>query len=102
VQIRTATNAPKQQQLHYRPFPTWLRVQRMGPWLLGYYSPNGINFQYVNAVFLPSNNCLEVGLAAFTNFGGPSTAVFSNVTVAGGAPDIYRDAGSGVPSFVQQ
>jgi hypothetical protein len=98
VEIRTATNAPKQQQLHNRPFPTWLRVQRMGPWLMSYYSPDGINFQYVQAVFMPTNNCLEVGLAAFTNFGGPSTAVFSNVTVAGGS----ALAGSGVPSFVQQ
>jgi hypothetical protein len=98
VQIRTATNAPKQQQLHNRPFPTWIRVQRMGQWLMGYYSPDGINFQYLNAVSLPSNNCLEVGLAAFTNFGGPSTAVFSNVSVTGGS----ALAGSGVPSFVQQ
>jgi hypothetical protein len=97
VQFRTVTNAPKQQQLHSRPFPTWLRVQRMGPWLFGYYSPDGINFQYVQAVFMPTNSCLEVGLAAFTNFGGPTTAVFSNVTVTGGA----ALAGSGVPSFVQ-
>jgi regulation of enolase protein 1 (concanavalin A-like superfamily) len=98
VQIRTATNAPKQQQLHNRPFPTWLRVQRMGPWLMSYYSPDGINFQYVQAVFMPTNSCLEVGLAAFTNFGGTTTAVFSNVDISGG----NALAGSGVPSFVQQ
>jgi regulation of enolase protein 1 (concanavalin A-like superfamily) len=98
VQIRTVANAPKQQQLHSRPFPTWLRVQRTGPWLMAYYSADGINFQYVQAVFLPLNSCLEVGLAAFTNFGGPSTAVFSNVSVTGG----NALAGSGAPSFVQQ
>jgi hypothetical protein len=98
VQIRTATNAPKQQQLHYRPFPIWLRVQRMGPWLIGYYSPDGVNFQYVQAAYMPSNDCLEVGLAAFTSFGGLSTAVFCNVTVSGGA----ALTGSDLPDFLKQ
>lgn len=32
---------------------------------------------------LPS--CEQAGMATFTNFGGPATAVYSNVSIAGGA-----------------
>jgi regulation of enolase protein 1 (concanavalin A-like superfamily) len=99
VQIRTVTNGPKQQQLHSRPYPIWLRLQRMGPWLIGYYSQDGINFQYVQAAFLPLNTCLEVGLATFTSYGSPATAVFSYVDLAGGAPLVN---GGQLPAFIQQ
>jgi predicted nucleic acid-binding Zn ribbon protein/regulation of enolase protein 1 (concanavalin A-like superfamily) len=96
TEIRTATNAPKQQQLHARPFPFWIRIQRMGPWMLAYYSPNGVNFQYVQAAFVPMNACVEVGLATFTSTGPSTTAVFSNVSIMGGFSalqegDVLRD-----------
>ena len=84
-EARFMTNAPKQVQAFYKPSPFWLRLQRQGDWVFAYYSTTGTNFQYVHAVFVPMQSCVEVGLASFTYYPGQqTTAVFSNVSVSGG------------------
>jgi hypothetical protein len=96
---RTATNGPKTVQAFYRPFPIWLRLQRMGVWVFAYYSTTGTSFNYVHAVYAPMDNCVEIGLASFTYLPNAQTeTVFSNVSVSGSA----ALAGNGVPDFVQQ
>jgi len=84
-EVRYTTNGPKQVSAFYKPFPIWLRVQRQGNWVFAYYSNNGVSFQYVHGVFVPMQNCVQVGLASFTYFPGQqTTTTFSNVTVSGG------------------
>ncbi|NBC07387.1 MAG: hypothetical protein GVY26_09360, partial [Bacteroidetes bacterium] len=96
---RKTANAAKTVQSHYRPFPFWLRLQRMGDWVFAYYSTTGTSFNYVHAVYAPMDNCVEIGLASFTYLPNAQTeAVFSNVSVSGSA----ALAGNGVPDFVQQ
>jgi surface protein len=83
-EARYTTNGPKQVNAFFKPAPFWLRLQRQGDWIFAYYSNNGVSFSYVHGVFVPMNNCVEVGLASFTyNPGQQTTAVFSNVTVTG-------------------
>jgi PKD repeat protein/pimeloyl-ACP methyl ester carboxylesterase len=83
---RHALNAPKQINLFQRPFPYWLRLVRQGNLFIGYYSVNGSSFSIVNIQSIPMNNCLDVGLAAFTYLAGQTaTAVFSHLSVSGGA-----------------
>ena len=82
---RAATNGNKAINLFSRPFPYWLRLIRQGNTFLGYYSTNGTNFSLISIQTLALNNCLEVGLAAFTSLPGHSvTAVFSNVSAGSG------------------
>jgi regulation of enolase protein 1 (concanavalin A-like superfamily) len=82
---RAATNGNKAINLYSRPFPYWLRLIRQGNTFLGYYSANGTNFSLISIQMLPLNNCLEVGLAAFTSMPGHSvTAVFSDVSAGSG------------------
>jgi len=53
--------------------------------VFAYYSTTGSNFQYVHAVQVPMQNCVEIGLASFTYLPNAQTeAVFSNVDVTGG------------------
>ena len=85
---RFTTNGPKQVNAFYKPNPFWLRLTRMGDWIFAYYSTTGApnTFQYVHGVFVPMNNCVELGLASFTyNPGQQTTAVFSNVQIDGGS-----------------
>ena len=83
---RATTNGAKTVQSHYRPFPFWLRLQRMGDWVFAYYSTTGTSFSYVHAVYMPMQNCVEIGLASFTYLPNAQTeAVFSNVSVSGSA-----------------
>ena len=97
-EARYTTNGTKQVQAHYRPYPIWLRLQRMGNWVFAYYSTTGATYQYVHAVQVPMNNCVQIGLASFTYLPNAQTeAVFSNVSVSGSA----ALAGSGVPDFAQ-
>ncbi|NBC08389.1 MAG: T9SS type A sorting domain-containing protein, partial [Bacteroidetes bacterium] len=96
---RKTANAAKTVQSHYRPFPFWLRLQRMGDWVFAYYSTTGTSFNYVHAVYVPMDNCVEIGLASFTYLPNAQTeAVFSNVSISGST----ALAGNGVPDFVQQ
>ncbi len=85
-EYRSMTNAPKQVQAFYRPFPIWLRLQRQGDWIFADYSTTGSSFSYVHAVYVPMQNCVEIGLASFTYLPNAQTeAVFSNVSVSGTA-----------------
>jgi hypothetical protein len=97
-EARSTTNSPKTVQSHYRPFPIWLRLQRMGDWVFAYYSTTGTSFSYVHAVYVPMQNCVEIGLASFTYLPNAQTeAVFSNVSISGSA----ALAGSDVPDILQ-
>jgi len=84
-EARYVENTPKQVQAHYRPNPFWLRLERQGNWIFAYYSTTGANFQYIHAVNVPMDNCVEIGLASFTfQPDQQTTAVFTNVEVTGG------------------
>ena len=94
-EVRYMTGANKVVQNFIKPSPYWLRLQRQGNWVFAYYSATGVAFQYVHAVYIPMDMCVEVGMASFTYL--PNTqadATFSNVEVLGGngasieAPDI--------------
>jgi regulation of enolase protein 1 (concanavalin A-like superfamily) len=83
-EVRYATGTPKQIYAFYKPSPIWLRMQRQGSWIFFYYSATGTFFQYVHAVNLPMNSCVEVGTAAFSfTPGQAATATFSYVDIYG-------------------
>jgi regulation of enolase protein 1 (concanavalin A-like superfamily) len=95
---RVATNGAKTAQAFYRPFPIWLRLQRQGNWVFAYYSITGANFNYVHAVYVPMQNCVQIGLASFTYLPNAQTeAVFSNVSVSGGSTLIGAGSSSAPP-----
>jgi hypothetical protein len=86
-EVRYNTNGTKAVNSFYKPSPYWLKLERQGDWFFAYYSATGLpgSFQYVHGVFLPMQNCLEYGLASFTNeVNQQTTTVFSNVSLAGG------------------
>jgi hypothetical protein len=86
-ETRYTTNGPRQVNSFFKPSPIWLKLERQGDWVFAYYSTTGSNFQYVHGVFLPMQNCAEIGLASFTFMPNAQTeAVFSNVSVTGGNP----------------
>ena len=83
-EVRYTTNGVKQVNSFYKPTPIWLKLERQGDWVFTYYSSTGASFQYVHGVYLPMQNCVEIGLASFTYW--PNTtaeAVFSHVSVTG-------------------
>ncbi|MCG8326871.1 MAG: choice-of-anchor D domain-containing protein [Chitinophagales bacterium] len=83
-EARYTTNGMKQVSSFFKPSPIWLRLDRQGDWIFAYYSTTGVAFQYVHAVNVAMQNCVEIGLAAFTYLPGQTaTATFSNVTVTG-------------------
>ena len=83
-ETRYTTNGMKQVNSFFKPSPIWLRLQRMGSWVFAYYSNNGVTFQYVHGVFVPMQNCVEIGLASFTYIPNAQTeATFSNVETTG-------------------
>jgi hypothetical protein len=86
-EVRYNTNGTKAVNSFYKPSPYWLKLERQGDWFFAYYSATGLpgSFQYVHGVFLSMQNCLEYGLASFTNeVNQQTTTVFSNVSLAGG------------------
>ena len=83
-EVRYTTNGVKQINSFFKPSPIWLKLERQGDWVFSYYSTTGGAFQYVHGVFVPMQNCIEIGLASFTNFPFAQTeAVFSNVSTNG-------------------
>ena len=83
-EARFTDNSPKQVQNFMKPAPYWLRLKRMGNWVFAEYSSNGVTFQPVHAVNVPMQNCVQVGMAAFTYLAGQqATATFSNVSTTG-------------------
>jgi len=84
-EVRYTSNGPKQASSFYKPNPFWLRLQRQGPWIFAYYSTTGNSFQFVHAVNVSMQSCVEIGLASFTYLPNAQTeAVFSNVSIIGG------------------
>ena len=81
---RSATNGIKQINSFFKPSPVWLQLKRQGDWVFTYYSSTGANFQYIHAVYVPMQSCVEIGLASFTYLPNAQTeAVFSNVAISG-------------------
>ena len=92
-ETRYLAGANKVTQNFVKPSPVWLRLQRQGNWVYAFYSTNGTFFQYVHAVYIPLNNCIEIGLASFTYLPNTQTeATFSNVEVVGGVMMPYVEA----------
>ena len=84
-ETRYFAGANKVVQNFVKPSPVWLRLQRQGNWVFAFYSTNGAFFQYVHAVYIPLNDCIEIGLASFTYLPNTQTeATFSNVEITGG------------------
>jgi regulation of enolase protein 1 (concanavalin A-like superfamily) len=101
-ETRYSTNAPKQISSFFKPSPFWLRLERQGSWIFAYYSTNGFSFQYVHGVFVPMQDCIEIGLASFTYLPWQQTeATFSNVSIQGtngwGTDQLSEDFGINSP-----
>ena len=85
-EARYTTNGFKQVSNFFKPSPLWLRLERSGGWIFAYYSITGSTFQYVHAVPVSMQSCVEFGLASFTYLPtGQTAATFSNVAVTGAA-----------------
>ena len=83
-ETRYFANANKVVQSFFKPNPVWLQLQRQGDWIFSYYSFDGNNFQYIHAVYVPMQSCVEVGLASFSYLPNvQAEVVFSNVSVSG-------------------
>jgi hypothetical protein len=83
-EARYANNSPKQVSSFFKPSPFWLKLERSGPWVFAYYSNNGFSFQYVHGVYLPMQECIDIGLSSFTYLPFSQTeAVFSFVSIEG-------------------
>jgi regulation of enolase protein 1 (concanavalin A-like superfamily) len=96
-EVRYTTNGMKQVSSFFKPSPYWLRLERQGDWVYALYSATGSSFQYVHAVHLPMQNCVEIGLASFTFMPtGQATAIFSNVVTTG---DIQNITGNNAGTF---
>jgi regulation of enolase protein 1 (concanavalin A-like superfamily) len=93
-EVRYMNNGPKVVQNFMKPNPIWLRLKRMGTWVFAEYSFNGVTFQPVHAVNVPMQNCVQVGMAAFSFIPGQqATATFSNVTTTGTVVPIAIEEG---------
>lgn len=88
TEVRTMTNGMKTIQNAYRPYPIWLKMVRSGNAIFSYWSTNGSSYQLLGYVFLSMDNCVQMGMAAFTTANGPKTAVFSNVSISGTVPSL--------------
>ncbi|MCG8328614.1 MAG: T9SS type A sorting domain-containing protein [Chitinophagales bacterium] len=93
-EVRNIANGAKQVNSFYKPAPYWLRLDRQGDWVFAYYSTTGVTFQYVHAVYLPMQQCVEIGLASFTHLPyGQTEATFSNVETTGDSGVFSADNG---------
>ena len=88
---RTANNAPNNFTPHWRAHTFWLKLERIGNYIRGYTSTTGNSFSIIAQTYLPMDACLEIGMVTANTGGGQTTAVFSNVTVEGGAPLLAAD-----------
>lgn len=95
-EVRYQSNGSKQVNSFSKPAPYWLRMERQGDWVFTYYSSTGSNFQFVHAVMLPMQECVEIGLASFTYLpNAQTTAVFSNVSTTGNAQSLAGGSTTG-------
>ncbi len=92
---RQQPDANKAINYFFKPLPYWLKLQRQGNFFIGYHSFDGINYSIVTAQEIPMADCLEAGLAAFSNASGAqASAVFSNVNLGGNGPAIVQLPGA--------
>ena len=83
-ETRYFTGSNKVVQNFIKPAPYWLRLQRQGNNVFAFYSTNGVSFQYVHVVYVPLDDCVEIGLASFTYLANTlAETIFSNVEVEG-------------------
>lgn len=65
----------------------WLRLVRNNNQIIGYVSPNGINWYQAMVANVAMNQCVEVGLMTFhNNPTGDMVSKFSNVSFSGSTP----------------
>jgi hypothetical protein len=84
---RYETGANRNFTPFFRPYAFWLRLVRVGDYLIGYSSTTGNSFTPVASAYIPMDACVEVGMLVFSVNNTPGSAVFSNVTVTGGSGD---------------
>jgi hypothetical protein len=79
--LRTVENGARSSSLSFASFPYWLRLVRQGDYIRGFYrNSDGGSWQPFYQVYLPMENCVEMGLAVFsTDPNGDATAVFNRV-----------------------
>jgi hypothetical protein len=80
-EIRYTQNGPRNSGLFSAAFPKWLRLVRQGDLIRAFYrNSNGGNWTLFHQVYLPMDNCVEMGLAVFTTDpNGDASAVFGRV-----------------------
>ncbi|WP_425421956.1 BspA family leucine-rich repeat surface protein [Phaeodactylibacter xiamenensis] len=80
-ELRTVDNGPRTSNTSWAPFATWLRLRRNGDYIRALYrNTNTGSWQLFHQVYLPMDECVEMGLAVFTTDpNGDASAVFSNV-----------------------
>lgn len=80
-ETRYLTGGNKSSGSSFAPFATRLRLVRQGDWIRGFYrTPNSSSWQLFHQVYLPMNQCVEMGLAVFTTDpNGQGSATFGRV-----------------------
>lgn len=69
----------------------WLRLVRSNNQIIGYVSPNGINWYQAMVANVAMNQCVEVGLMTFHNSStGDMISRFANVSFSGSAPALSQ------------
>lgn len=69
----------------------WLRLVRSNNQIIGYVSPNGINWYQAMVANVAMNQCVEVGLMTFhNNTTGDMISKFANVSFSGSAPALSQ------------
>lgn len=83
-EVRNLTNGLSHPQT-WRGFDRyWLRLVRVGIDIVGYISPNGVNWTQVMVAKVPLNSCIEMGLITHhSNPWGNMTTTFANVSHTG-------------------
>lgn len=86
---RTQTNGMKQ-AANVLGSPTgWMRIERLGNLFRLYRSSNGQNFTLMTQLLLPMQNCVQVGIAAFSTNPSPNvlgSATISDVAIVNNSP----------------
>jgi predicted outer membrane repeat protein len=104
-ETRYETDGSKSISSAFTPFATRLRLVRQGDWVRGFYrTPNSSSWQLFHQVYLPMNQCVEMGLAVFTTDpNGQGSATFGRVNwlSSGGGnlsmPDLAIATGEQLP-----
>ena len=97
-EIRTVENGQRNSSNFYASFPEWLRLVRQGDLIRAFYrNSNGGSWQLFHQVYLPMDNCVEMGLAVFTTDpSGEATAVFGLVRYLSQGGALVAPAGNGM------